>query len=174
MPSREFVGRVAIAAAIASLVLVTVTVVAVLRPDLRDALQLGPKPAYIAHARIDVPASVYESAPFTLVVFARNTCAVCRSAAPFLARAVTEAARSGVAVRLLSGAAAQEDELVYARLLGLDDSALLPVDFKTIRVRRVPTVVLVDRTGEIHYAREGAMPAADQADFLRRLASLTR
>src|SRR5262249_17486280 len=103
-----------------------------------------------------------------------STCAACQSSRWFLATLVSEAAESGVAVRLLSDAPAGEGELAFAGALGLDPAAVVPVNLRTLRVRRVPTIVLVDQNGEIHYAREGAMPGADQQDLLRSLTSLTR
>jgi hypothetical protein len=66
-----------------------------------------------------------------------------------------------------------ESELAFARGLGLVDGQVAPVDLRTLRLRRVPTIVLVDRHGAIHYALEGAVPASDQEDVIKRLISLT-
>jgi hypothetical protein len=167
-------GRLTVAAAVASLVLVAVTAIVLARPDLRDAMGLGPAPAYAAHSRIDVPPEVYRTSPYTLVVFARSTCAVCRSSVPFLATLVRKAAASGVAVRLMSSAPVAPDERAFAETWGLDPAAIIGVDLRSMRVKHVPTVVLVDREGEIHFAREGAIPAAAQDELLNRLSSLTR
>lgn len=166
--------RLTVAAAVASLVLVAVTAIVLARPDLRDAVGLGPASAYAVRGRIDAPPEVYRTSPYTLVVFARSTCAVCRSAVPFLTTLVREAAADGVAVRLVSSAPVAPDERAFAETWGLDPAAIVGVDLRSMRVRHVPTIVLVDREGEIHYAREGAIPAAAQDELLRRLSSLTR
>ncbi|HKV99538.1 MAG TPA: hypothetical protein VJN96_06935 [Vicinamibacterales bacterium] len=167
-------GRLTMAAAVASLVLVAVTAIVLVRPDLRDALGLGPPHAYPVDSHIDVPPEVYRASPYTLVVFARSTCAVCRSSVPFLTTLAREAAASGVAVRLLSSAPVAPDERAFAGTWGLDPAAIVGVDLRSMRVKQVPTIVLVDREGEIHYAREGAIPAAAQDELLHRLSSLTR
>ena len=99
---------------------------------------------------------------------------MCRSSVPFLARLVQEAAASGVAVRLVSSAPVSPDELAFAQALGLGATELVGVDVRTLRVKQVPTVVLVDRAGDIRYAREGAVPAVEQDELLRTLSSLTR
>lgn len=167
-------GRIAAGAAAASLVLVTVTAVAVASPSVRHAVGFGSAPAYATHGRIDVPSAIYESSPHTLVVFARSTCTVCQRSVPFLAQLVREAARAGVQVRLLSSAPLTSDELAYARALGLDPTQVVATDWKTLRVKRVPTLVLVNQRGEIDYAREGSVPALEQEDLLRQLRSLMR
>jgi thiol-disulfide isomerase/thioredoxin len=170
----DLFGRLMVAAAVASLALVTVTAIALARPGWRDAVGMGPRPAYATRSRIDVPPEVYHSTPFTIVLFARSTCAVCRSSVPFLARLVQEAAASGVAVRLVSSAPVLPAEVAFAQALGLGATELVGVDVRTLRVKQVPTVVLVDRAGDIRYAREGAVPAVDQDELLRTLSSLTR
>lgn len=107
-------------------------------------------------------------------MFARSTCTVCQRSVPFLAQLVRESARAGVQVRLLSNAPLTPDELAYARALGLDSTQVVVADWRTLRVKRVPTLVLVNQRGEIDYAREGSVPALEQEDLLRRLRSLTR
>lgn len=170
----DLVGRLTVAAAVASLVLVTGTAIVLARPDLRLALGLGPRPAYATGSRIDVPPDVYRSSQYTVVVFARSTCAVCQSSVPFLTTLVREAAASGVAVRLLTSTPVAPDELAYAQATGLSAAEVVGVDLHALRVKRVPTLVLVDREGAIHYAHEGAVPAVEQEALLRRLPSLTR
>ena len=174
MAFTNLIGRVATAVAVASLALVAVTAVAVARPDVRDAIGVGPTPAYARHGHIDVPAAVYSSSPYTLVLFARSTCPVCRQSVPLLGRLIQESRAAGVQVRLLSVAPVADDELTYAQAIGLDASQVVGANLKALRVKRVPTVVLVDRQGEIHYAREGAAPTAELEDFLRQLTPLTR
>jgi len=171
MPSASVIGRIAIAVAVSCLALVTLTAVAVARPDFRDALGLGPAPAYVVRGHIDVPPAVYASSPYTIVLFARSTCPVCRQSVPSFIRLVEKSKAAGVQVRLLSVAPVAEDELAYAKAIGLDTTEVVGADLKALRVKRVPTVVLVNSQGEIQYAREGATPTMELEDFVRRLTS---
>jgi len=173
MQRTDLIGRLAVAAAATSVVLVAATAVAIARPDLREKLGLAPGP-YAAGQQIDVPASVYGGSRETLIVFARSTCSVCQRSVPYFRRIFDEAARDGIPVRLLSSAPLDPAELDFARGLGLRDEDVVPVDHKTLRLRRVPTIVLVDQRGEIHYAREGAVPAGEQGELLRRMTSLVQ
>jgi hypothetical protein len=173
MATGERFARVAIALAVAAVVVVVATAALVARPDLRSRLGLAPEP-YAVNQVVDVPSTIYDSSSYTLLIFARSTCDVCQRSAKFLSRLADQAAGAGAEVRLVSGAPVVESELAFARALGLSDAQVAPVDLKTVRVRRVPTIVLVDRRGEIHYAREGAVSASDQEDVIKTLVSLTR
>lgn len=169
----ERLARVAIALAVAGLAVVSATAALVARPDLRARLGLA-SGAYAVDQVVDLPRSIYDSSSYTLLIFARSTCEVCQRSAGFLSRLASQTASAGGAVRLVSSAPVAEGELAFARALGLADGQVAPVDLKTLRVRRVPTIVLVDRQGAIHYAREGAVAASDQEDVIKTLISLTR
>ena len=173
MRGGERLARVAIALAVAALAVVGATAVLVARPDLRARLGMT-SGAYAVDHVIDLPQSIYGSSSYTLVIFARSTCEVCQRSAGFLRRLAAETAAAGGAVRLVASAPVAEGELVFARALGLADSQVAAVDLKTLRLERVPTIVLVDRRGAIHYAREGAVPASEQENFIKTLVSLTR
>jgi hypothetical protein len=173
MKRTDPIGRLAVGVAVTSFVLVAATVAAIGRPDLRAKLGLATV-AYAADQLIDVPAGVYDSSPNTLILFARSTCAVCQRLVPFFRRLVDGAEKSGIHVRLVSASPLNPAELAFARALGLGDDDVAPVDVKSLRLQRVPTIVLVDQRGEIHYAREGAVPAGEQGDLLRRMTSLTK
>jgi hypothetical protein len=77
-------------------------------------------------------------------------------------------------VRLVTAGPAAPQEIEFARGLGLEAGQVTAVDLSTLRVRTVPSFVLVDDKGGIHYAREGAVPASQQEDVLRTMTSLTR
>ena len=173
MQRHDLIGRLAVGVAVTSIVLVAATAAAIARPDLRERLGLAPG-SYAAGQRIDVPPAVYEESPSTLLLFVRSTCSVCQRSVPYFRRLVDQAARTGIAVRLLSSSPVDRAELDFAMGLGLREEDVVGVDHQTLRLRRVPTIVLVDERGEIHYAREGAVPAGEQGDLLRRMTSLTR
>lgn len=173
MKRTDLIGRLAVGVAVTSLLLVVATAVAIARPDLRAKLGLAPG-GYVANQLIDVPATVYDSSPHTLILFARSTCAVCERSVPFFGRLVDEARKFGIQVRLVSASPLDPAELAFARGLGLGDDDVAPVNLKALRLQHVPTIVLVNQRGEIHYAREGAVPAGEQGDLLRRMTSLTK
>jgi hypothetical protein len=173
MPPAERLARVAIALAVAGAAIVGATAALVALPDLRASVGLTPA-AYSVRQTIDVPRAAYDSDAFTLLIFARSTCEVCQRSSPFLRALAAEAAQAGVGVRLLSSDPVPQNERMFAGALGLADAQVVPVDLKTLRLRRVPTILLVDRQGAIRYAREGAVPAAEQQDVVRTVISVTR
>jgi hypothetical protein len=173
MPAGERLARGAIALAAAAVAVVGVTATLVARPDLRARMGLAPE-AYAVNQVVDVPHAIYDSSSYTLLIFARSTCEVCQRSSGFLRRLAAEASTAGVNVRLVSSTPVVGSELAFARVLGLGDAQVAPVDLKTVRLRRVPTIVLVDRSGEIHYARESAVPPSEQEDVIKTLVSLTR
>lgn len=167
-------NRLAVGVTTAGLVVVTATAALLATPGARETLGLV-RSAYTAGQRIDVPHDVYEGSSYTLVVFARSSCAASERSAAFLKRLVTTVgAAPNVRVRLLTAAPASPQELDFARRLGLDATQVTAVDLSTLRVRQVPSLVLVDGHGEIHYAREGAVPASRQEDVVRSMTSLAR
>jgi hypothetical protein len=66
----------------------------------------------------------------------------------------------------------QAGEREYLRDVGLPEDRLAAVDFRALRLRRIPTTVLVDRDGRVLYSQEGEPSALDAAELLR-MVSLT-
>jgi len=173
MVRESLVRRFAVGVALASAMLVTATAIAVARPAIRARLGFTAA-AYAAAQHVDLPSDVYDSSPYTLILFARSTCPACQRSSLLFKQLVAEANTVGVASRLVSGVPVAAEEMAYARGLGLTQEEVVGVDLQKLRVRLVPTIVLVDRRGEIHYAWEGAVPVGQQADLLRRMTSLSR
>jgi hypothetical protein len=67
--------------------------------------------------------------------------------------------------------AGREEEEAFARAIGLDESRRVSVDMGTLRIRNVPTFVVVDRAGTILLAREGVLTDADRRDVVGASAS---
>jgi hypothetical protein len=61
-------------------------------------------------------------------------------------------------------------EQQFARDIGLDERQVVPLDLTTLRVRGVPTVLLVDTAGKILAVTEGAPKPSDASTFLRAAA----
>ena len=145
------------------------------KPGLRAKLGLGPRAtlSYAVGDRIDVPASVYDAAPVTILLFARSTCGVCQRAAPtFAAMFGSARANPRSSIRLISNGASHEDEVSYAHRVGLGEADMRAVDVTPLRLRLVPTLVLLDRQGTVRYASEGVPTAAQQDEFARVLKTM--
>jgi thioredoxin-related protein len=167
-------NRFAVGVTMAGLVVVTATGVALAMPGARETLGLA-RPAYARGQHVDLPRDMYAGASYTLVVFGRSTCSASGRSAEFLRRLVaTVEALPHVRVRMVTAAPVAAQELEFARSLGLDEAQVTAVDLSTLRVRQVPSLVLVDGSGQIHYAREGAVPVRQQEDVLQIVAALTR
>jgi thiol-disulfide isomerase/thioredoxin len=164
----------ATAVTIGCVAVVVITVAALAMPSLRARLGFAParSASYSAGQRIDVPANLYDSSPLTLFVFARSSCGACQRAKPLFADIARRLSNpSSVRVLLVNSSTRREDEASYARDLGLDESHLVTLNGAGLRLQVVPTLVLVDRLGEIHYASEGVPTAAQEDDLLRAVAS---
>jgi thiol-disulfide isomerase/thioredoxin len=144
-------------------------------PGWRLALGLGTadQPAYALGQRVDVPAGLYDAAPLTLLIFARSSCPACERAKPaFAVLAASLRDRAAVRVTMVVDEGQQAGEREYLRDVGLPEDRLAAVDFRALRLRRIPTTVLVDRDGRVLYSQEGEPSALDAAELLR-MVSLT-
>jgi hypothetical protein len=175
MNTDKVVGRSVLVVAMGCVAVVAVTVVALAQPAVRAQLGFGPTriTSYGIGQQIDLPDSSYSTAPRTLVLFARSNCPACRQAAPFfktLASAL--ASRGGLQMRVVMDAASEADRteaLAYVTALGLDRTGLVTVDLASTRIKRVPTLVLVDGTGTVLSEWESPMP---QDEVFRKLVSM--
>jgi hypothetical protein len=173
--TERLIGKVATAVTIGCVAVVAITVAALAMPSLRARLGFPPgrSASYSVGQRIDVPANLYDSSPLTLLVFARSSCSACQRAKPVFADIARRlSAPSSARILLVTSSTRHEDEVSYVRDLGLDESHLVTLDGAGLRLQVVPTLVLVDRLGEIHYASEGVPTAAQEDDLLRAVASL--
>jgi len=168
-------GRLATGVTIACALVLAGTLALFFSPALRARLGLGAPvgPAYVAGDRIDLPAELYGATPATLFIFARSTCSSCQRAQPVLAAAVHALrATPGVAIRLVPTRAPDADELGYARAIGLREADVTPVTMAQLRLRVVPTVVLVDREGRIRFSVEGVLSETQEAELVRSAATV--
>ncbi len=142
-----------------------VTAMMVAWPRVTNALGMrhAPEPAYKTGQTIDTPSEWYAGADYTLVVFARASCGACQTAEPFLKQLVSDLG-SKSAVVLGSNGKEPKEELGYGRALGLDEAAVKVVP-AGLRVRATPTLVLVDRQGEVLAAWEGVGPQKKQDEI---------
>ena len=167
MTRDALVARLATAGAVASVLLVAATAV---YPVIRARLAGHDTAAsYSAGEHIDVPASVYERAPHTLVVFAESACGACQRMKPMLAALVRAAGQiSSAEVVMVSPANDRDAQLRYASEIGLDNSRVTALDLTALRLRSVPTVAVVSPDGRVQYAHTGAPTSREEEDEMTR------
>ena len=163
----RLINKVSVTASLVLAVVLSASTVVVVWPRVASALGLQParvavRPAYVPGDRIDVPASWYQRAPRTLVVFARSSCGACQNAQPFLKSLVADVETHGGAVVLAGHRDTPQSDAEFARSLGLTDAAFT-VFPAGLRLKATPTLVLVNRAGTIVHAWEGVGPAEQQA-----------
>jgi hypothetical protein len=167
------VDRVVLVVTGGAVLLVLATAVLVATP-LRSWFHRSPV-AYQRGDRIDLPATLYEAGEFTTFLFARSDCGVCQETKTVYAQVIAELRSSGSTKVVLVGRASHHDEdAVYAAALGLEVTEYAPAEFGRLRLRHVPTLVVVDRTGTIIGAWEGAPPRSERHDFGARVKSVLR
>ena len=177
MAREVLVGRLGVAVAVVCATALTVTAVAVAMPSVRASLGFAPPPpapSYAAGQPADLPASLFKQAPHTLVIFFRSDCGACARMKPFLARLAARDDDSAVRVVAVTGAGNRPDALAFAKQIGLGESSLVMMDLGQLRLRRVPTVVLMDRSGVIQAALEGIPSSQEEEKLLRMVTSLSQ
>jgi thiol-disulfide isomerase/thioredoxin len=167
----KVVGLTVVIVATGCIALVVVTVVSLAAPSVHEQLGFGSAavPSYAVGQHLDLPATAYGSSPRTLVVFASSECVGCRITAPFF-RTIAERLRGGgLQMRVVMDApteARRKQALEYVASTGLDATALEAVALETTRIKRVPTLVLVDQSGTVLSDWEPPLP---QEEIFRTL-----
>jgi thiol-disulfide isomerase/thioredoxin len=170
-------GRLGVAVAVVCATALTVTAVAIAMPSVRASLGFAPPapvPSYAAGEAADFPPSLFNQAPHTVAIFFRSDCGACARMKPFLARLAARDDDSGVRVMAVTGAGNRADALAFAKQIGLSESRLVMMDLGNLRLRRVPTVVLMDQAGAIQAALEGIPSSQEEEKLLRMVTSLSQ
>ena len=173
--SDAFVQRLSTVVVVVCLLTVAGTSALLVSPTLRGWVGVGPgaaPPDYVVGDRIDVASALYQSAPVTVVVFARSTCPACQKSADFHRQVSTTAGAIGVPVRLVTPSPELAAEQAYASGLGIASERVHVVSSGSIRLRAVPALMVVDSAGTIQHVWFGAPDAAVQATILQTLHSL--
>ena len=167
--------RASIAASVGLVLMVAVTLGYIGWPRVAAALGSKPAPApppYVVGQTVDVPAKWYSNADTTLVLFARASCGACEKAQPFLTKVVGIMNTRGAAFMAHPAGAAVEDAQ-FAKSLGVKDGQIV-VAGDNLKVRATPTLVLVNRQGQILGAWEGVGKEDRQAAILAAIDASTR
>ena len=171
--SDRAIRRLSVAASFGLVLMVGATAGYVLWPRVAGAIGLKPAapplppPAYSAGQHVDVPAVWYNTAPRTLIVFARASCAACEKAHPFLKSLVSDLNGRAVVVMAHPVKSAYEDNS-FATSLGIADANVHEVT-PNLRVKATPTIVLVNQQGAILAAWEGAGSPEHQAEIRKTI-----
>jgi hypothetical protein len=162
------IQRTAFALACAS-VLVIMGTLASIGGTWSDGSSGPPDPRYAVGQHVDVPSAVYSSTPYTLMFFATSTCAACQRSEPAIEALTAEfSADPQTQLAVVGSAASPESGVDFAHRVGLE-SRFVQLDFASLRVRYIPTTLLTARTGEILFAKEGALTPVDVQAIRRTL-----
>jgi hypothetical protein len=110
--------------------------------------------SYLPGDSIDVPPSLYQGQQ-TLIVFASGTCGACRRSEPALGSLAKELRGSATRFLLITPNTRIVDQQALIDAVGLERSEVSALDLSSLRLKIVPSVVLVDRSGRILYSHEG-------------------
>ena len=176
--SSRAVDRLSVATTIGFLLMVAATAGYVGWPRVANAIGLKsaapppPPPAYAAGQRVDVPASWYDASGKTLIIFARASCGACDKAQPFLKNLVTRL--NGRAAAVMAHPPGEDvANVAFAKSIGITTDHIKVVE-TGLRVRATPTLLLVDRTGTVLEAWEGAGPPERQSSIVKAIDAALR
>ena len=173
--NETFVHRLSTFVVVVCFFVLTGTAALVVSPPLRQWMGVGPRtepPPYVAGDRVDIDGAIYQSAPFTVVVFARSTCPSCQRSVPFYAQVVAAATARGIAGVLVTPEVDVEAERAYAATLGIESGRVYTVTPGSIKLRAVPTLMVVDSSGQIRHVWIGAQDDTSQATILAAVDAL--
>ncbi len=145
-----------------------VTTAVVVSPAVRTIVGLGPDappPAYSVGEQVDVDPAIYGASDRTIVLFARSTCGVCLRGVPFFASVFAAGREQGATVAMVTPSSDLAAEGAFAEQMGLARNQVHHSPSGSIRLRAVPTLMVVDRTGTIQHVWFGHADAATQAEI---------
>jgi thioredoxin-related protein len=111
--------------------------------------------AYSVGDAIDIPADLRDRTARTLVVFASGTCGACLRSTSALTRLSSELRGSSTTFLLVTPTKMKADQEIFVAAVGLAKTEYVSLDLSALKVRSVPTVVLVDESGRVLFSREG-------------------
>jgi hypothetical protein len=109
---------------------------------------------------------MYESSDQTLLVFASGTCGACLRSASTFGELAAGLRSSQTRFLLLTPTNRHTDQQSLITAAGLQSSEFVSFDLSTLRLKNIPAVVLVDRSGRILYSREGYVDEDGRAAIL--------
>lgn len=167
--SDAFVRRLSTAVVVVCVLALTGTVALVVSPSLRARVGVGPAsepPPYATGDQIDIDPAAYGSAPASLILFARSTCPACQRSSDFYRQVVAAGRARGIPSVLVTPSTDADAERVYAEGLGIAADHIYLSLPGSIRLRSVPALMMVERSGVIRHVWFGAPDAGTHATIL--------
>lgn len=157
--------RFAIALILVSVTSVIATIGLLAVPSLRMTFASGTieRRGYVVGEGVDVPPAQGTATGTRVLIFVSSHCEACRKSRAALSQIVASAQAGGVAVSLVTAREQPESHNEFARAIGLSPSAVQRLDLSRLRLRAVPTVVVVTSAGAAQYVHEGVVTDADAA-----------
>lgn len=167
--SDAFVRRLSTTVVAVCVLALTGTIALVVSPSLRARVGVGPAsepPPYAAGDQVDIDPAAYGSSPLTLVLFARSTCSACQRSAGFHKQVIDAGRTHGIPTVLATPSTDADAERVYAEGLGITAAHIFQALPGSIKLRAVPALMIVERSGVIRHVWFGAPDTDTQATIL--------
>lgn len=120
---------------------------------------------------IDIPAAWRSQSEFTLIIFGRDSCPACQASTDFHKALAAAAEANGVrAVAALT--ASMGDPAQFAAALGVSPDRAIRANPAPEHLKSVPTVIVVNRNGDVLKKTEGVLSADKQRALLNFVANL--
>lgn len=148
----------------ACLVAVCATAGAVRRAVLNEDGRTG----YWVGDRVDLPLEWFRGSGATLLVFLRSECPASQALASLLPQ-MRHDVPAGVEVMAVVSGRSGDTDVAFAEAAGFERQQIRTVDFESLHLRVVPTLLLIDRNGVVKMERIGAPPQAGQPGLLEGL-----
>lgn len=158
---------------VALLAIVSLTSLVLSNPSWRERArrQLGWMAYFEVGSASDLPAEWHQGAKPTVVIFVSGTCQACQQSAPFHRYLRSSAGAAGLRV-VTALTSMSDDPSAYAATESLSDRDVAKFDSTGSRLRVVPTILIVDRNGDVLEKKEGVLPEAEQHALTARVWSL--
>jgi hypothetical protein len=168
----QFVRRLCVGAIGASLLAVSATIAAASLPPSRrwlSELATPRSPQYRTARDLGLAAGLYAHTPLSIVLVASADCPAFQRSIEGL-RAIFAGAGNTVGVSLVSDREIRSDVL---GAIGLPAQAVHVYERSALAVRVVPTLLVLDREGNVRFTREGEPRATDQEEIARVIERLS-
>lgn len=127
--------------------------------------------AFRPRGDVEIPADWRSQSDYTLIIFGRESCPACQSSAAFHKELAAAAEAHGVrAIAALT--ASIEDPAKFAASIGIAPDHALRANPAPEHLKSVPTVIVVNRAGDILKKTEGALSNDKQRTLVAFIATL--
>ncbi len=127
--------------------------------------------AFRPRGDIEIPAEWRSESEYTLVIFGRDSCPACLASRAFHKELAAVAATNGIRT-VAALTASIDDPAKFAESLGLPADHAVRASPAPEHLKSVPSVVVVNRNGEILKKTEGALPADKQRALMNFVMNL--